>query len=96
MKSLDSRQGSVRLMPFSPSENHGEKNKEQNVVFIDLEKAYDEVPRQEVWKCMRTRAVLTSRIRRSKNQGKKQRWVDGMDTRWSRVASRVFTESLHI
>ena len=27
------------------------------MVFIDLEKAYDRVPRQEVWGCMREKGV---------------------------------------
>ena len=27
------------------------------MVFIDLEKAYDIVPRQEVWSCMREKGV---------------------------------------
>ena len=27
------------------------------MVFIDLEKAYDTVPRQEVWRCMRENGV---------------------------------------
>ena len=31
--------------------------KELHVVFNDLEKAYDMVPRQEVWRCLREQGV---------------------------------------
>ena len=38
-------------------EKYGEKQKDLHLVFIDLEKAYDRVPRQEVWRSMREKGV---------------------------------------
>ena len=38
-------------------EKHRERQKELHLVFIDLEKAYDRVPRQEVWRCLREKGV---------------------------------------
>ena len=38
-------------------EKHREGQKDIIVTFIDIEKAYDRVPREEIWRCMRERNV---------------------------------------
>ena len=38
-------------------EKHREMQKKLHLVFIDPEKAYDRVPRQEVWRCLREQGV---------------------------------------
>ena len=44
-------------------EKHREKQRGLHIVFIDLEKAYDRVPRQEVWRCMRTKGTPEKYVR---------------------------------
>ena len=42
---------------------HREMQKALHLVFIDLDKAYDRVPRQEVWRCLREQGVPGKYVR---------------------------------
>ena len=44
-------------------EKHREGQKNIRVTFIDLEKAYDRIPREEIWRCTRERNVPQRYIR---------------------------------
>ena len=45
------------------AEKYREKGKGLYMAFIDLEKAYDRVPRSEVWRCMREKGVSEKYVR---------------------------------
>ena len=49
-------------------EKHREMQKELNLVFINLEKACDRVPRQEVWRCLREQGVPEKYVRLGKTR----------------------------
>ena len=44
-------------------EKHRKMKKELHMPFIDLEKAYDKVPRHEVWRCLREQGVPEKFVR---------------------------------
>ena len=44
-------------------EKYREKQKTLHMAFIDLEKAYDRIPRQEIWRCLREKGVIEKYVR---------------------------------
>ncbi|MEL7196585.1 MAG: reverse transcriptase family protein, partial [Bacteroidota bacterium] len=44
-------------------EKYREKQRDLHLAFIDLEKAYDRVPRQEIWRCLREKMVPEKYVR---------------------------------
>ena len=79
-------------------EKHREKQKGLHMVFIDLEKAYDRVPRQEAWRCMKEKGVHEKYVMivqgMYENPGKKQGRINGHEPSGRRATPMTFPELL--
>ncbi|KAK3548961.1 hypothetical protein QTP70_021770, partial [Hemibagrus guttatus] len=56
-------------------EKYGDGQRELHCVFVDLEKAYDRVPREELWYCMRKSGVAEKYVRVAQDMYERSRTV---------------------
>ena len=48
-------------------EKYRERKRNLHMIFIDLEKAYDSVPREAIWKCLEVNNVASTYVRAIKD-----------------------------
>ena len=84
-------------------EKQRELHKELHMVFIDQEKAYDRVSRQEVWRCLREQGVPEKCVRLvedtyedARTQVKTSVGVTGKINCYSVPTSRILAEPLPV
>ncbi|KAK3527847.1 hypothetical protein QTP86_009209 [Hemibagrus guttatus] len=72
--------------------------RELHCVFVDLEKAYDRVPREELWYCMRKSGVAERYVRVVQDMYERSRTVvsDGPVVRWESPCTMMFADDIVI
>ena len=66
-----------------------EKNKDLDMVFVDLEKAFDRIPRDLIWWCLRKKGVPEEYVKITKKDERKLNSAEMMMLRWARGKTRL-------